>query len=167
LANGPNSNDIFQDVSDTADNENDLFISDNVVEGYSGTYYTQSDSAVRVHGTDFGIKPSLENGWVNQNEGEEALTLYMNCASQVSVVGRVSGESSTGETVLTLPPGYEAKESSSGHSAAIQTDTVGSSTAGDTFPARIAGAFLNIDKLGQDASRVSIMFTYQSDGRLW
>lgn len=165
LAGASNSNKVFEILSSTASGDVELFVSDNLIEGFTGTYYTQSDAAILVHGTDVGIKPSLSNGWVNSGG---SLTLYKNCAGQVSAVGLINGGASTSDTALIFPLGYGAKENGNGHSVAIQMDDIGDGTPiGEVFPSRVTTASLIINKRGFSASRASFMFTYQSDGRLF
>jgi hypothetical protein len=161
---GSNSNNVFEILSTTAEGENDMFVSDNLIEGYTGDNASITDAGVFVHGSNIGIKPALENGWVNDS-GD--LTLYLNCAGQVSVVGCIDGRSSTSDSVLSFPGGYGGKENNQGRGVAIQVADIGDGTAlAEVFPLRVAGSLL-LDRKGLTASRVSFNFTYQAGGRLF
>jgi len=165
-AGGNNSNDIFEIVSLTSAGENEMFVSDNIIDGHTGTYYTQSDAAVLVHGTDVGIKPALENGWVISG-GD--IVVYINCAGLVSAHGILNGSSSTSDTALSLPSWYGAKENTLAYSVAIQTSDIGDGVSlGETFPIRASSAgSIIIDRKSTNASRAGFMISYQADGRLF
>jgi len=162
---GNSSNNVFEIRSTTADNENNMFVSDNLIEGYTGNNAVITDAGVFVHGSNIGIKPALQNGWTNQ--GDE-LTLYLNCAGQVSAVGYLNGGASTSDTVVSLPGGYGSKENSDGRGVALQIANIGDGTAlAEVFPLRVTTGSLILDRRGMTASRIAFTFTYQADGRLF
>lgn len=165
-AGGNSANSVFEILSVSADGETDMFVSDNVVEGYTGTYYTQSDAAVLVHGTDVGIKPAPQNGWAAQG-GD--IVVYINCAGQVSLSGTLNGSAATADTALQLPTWYAAKENNVGNAAGIQMADIGDGIAlGETFPFRMTtNGALVVNRKGTNASRAGFMMSYQGDGRLF
>lgn len=76
-----------------------VFLSDNIVQGYTGTRLLNA-GAIVVHGTDGGGVPlTLLAGWA---AGSEAPTIIVDCAGNVTVSGRINSAAGGTDTYASL-----------------------------------------------------------------
>ena len=153
-------NTVFDIFSTVADGQDRLFISDNYLEGHAGTLYTLADPAVMTHGSNIGIRPQLESGWVLRNNTD--FVLYINCAGEVTVRGMLDGTNKTSDIIYTLPKAY-IPENINHYGIGIQASPSGDGIpAGASVPIRLAGVFKVIDIGGGTLNLLSIPLSYKA-----
>ena len=115
----------------------DIFVSDNIVSGYSGQRVGASVGVV-CHGTDKGVELELLNGWVNTQDGTPSLRnrlkVYVDVAGRARIEGLIRGVDATANIVAQLPSVYTVRNNSYVHAVEASGDTIGKS-----YVARVTG----------------------------